>query len=108
MPIDFVKFSINATKIIDEIRSTGADPKNLNNNSAMATESRINAFYRGLGLPAIRINENLEIDESNNGNLFPNTPGNANKRTINYDHDITEEEIRKFVESINFLLLPYK
>src|SRR5574343_935332 len=66
---NFKEFATNMIKTIDGIRSFGRDSSNT------PIESRINAFYRALGIPAVL--ENTEngrpIDNKNNGNAFPTT-----------------------------------
>ncbi len=63
---DFVSFSITMIKIIDSIRA------HEKKGSKDPIESRINAFYRGIGLPAVRLTSNdiQNIDNWNNGNTF--------------------------------------
>lgn len=63
---DFEKFAVSMIKTIDSLRSKGKS------GSEDKIESRINAFYRALGLPAVMISSGYGIpDKFNNGNLFP-------------------------------------
>ncbi|MFA5023430.1 MAG: hypothetical protein WC523_00535 [Patescibacteria group bacterium] len=62
--LDFTEFSTNIIKDIDGIRSSSRA------GSEESTESRINAFYRAIGLPAIITNEKTPPLNKNNGNVF--------------------------------------
>jgi len=72
MTINFEKISDAALRTIDEMRATDADPNRTDNNSAQPAESRINAFYRIIGLPALISDpkKTTVIRKRNNGNLF--------------------------------------
>lgn len=110
---DFEKFSVNTIRFIDSIRSyelAGARP----------TESRINAFYRAVGLPAIiRKDPNesekdggetrtpsIEVpDPVNNGNIFdPNDldyntyATEFNLRKIQFTSAVTDDEVNNFLD----------
>jgi hypothetical protein len=70
---DFIGFATSAIRTIDELRSTGKEGKR-------ATESRINAFYRALGLPAVIIDDPnsttpgaVKIDPTNAANSVKTT-----------------------------------
>ena len=108
---NFENFSVTSIRIIDEIRSTKADPKNTAGNSTKKTESRINAFYRALGLPTIAI-----ADENTGGNIFdPLNHGNLHiresneqtegilgkltRREADFDMPIDEEEVKQFLDN---------
>jgi len=60
--LDFIEFSTNIIKEVDSIRSSGK--------SGEIQESRINAFYRAIGLPAIITDKKVELLKKNTGNLF--------------------------------------
>ncbi len=105
-------FGITAIKTIDEIRSTKADLNKPFGNSAKKTESRISAFYRALGLPAIATKAKLH-DPLNSGNLHVfdlNTVSKSTKKTVNeirfnlisrevdFDAEIDEDEVDKFLD----------
>lgn len=63
---NFREFAIECIKTIDSIRSVGKT------NANPPIESRINAFYRALGLPAINLSKKptTAVGSQNNGNLF--------------------------------------
>jgi len=105
----FEEFAVQAIKIIDSVRSHGLT------SNEKPTESRINAFYRAIGLPAtVPANVGKEdssntnpfvIDEKNNGNVF-------DENQLNYDNyrllleqreaafrlPITQEEAKSFLD----------
>ena len=60
--LDFITFSTNIVKEIDSIRSSGKDGD--------IQESRINALYRAIGLPAIVTDARAELLKFNNNNIF--------------------------------------
>jgi hypothetical protein len=102
MTFDFNKFSINAIKTIDEIRATNSNPTNTMG-SVERVESRINAFYRALGLPAFGT-----IGNYNNGNLFDiSNISNEYRykmfeRKFDFTKNIPEEKIKSFLDYNNF------
>jgi hypothetical protein len=64
LDFDFRAFANSAIKAIDEIRSTGSEGKSV-------VESRINAFYRSIGLPSLRDpNSTSKTDQFNVSNAF--------------------------------------
>lgn len=67
MVFDFGKFAGDALRSVDRIRSLAANPRNINGNSQEPIESRINALYRAIGLPAIT--SDASKFPSNNGNV---------------------------------------
>lgn len=65
LDFDFNRFAVDAIKTIDERRSYGSQE------AKGPIESRINAFYRALGLPSVKKSEtNKKIDQLNTGNVF--------------------------------------
>lgn len=77
---DFETFASNAIKQVDEIRSTGGITIG---GKAVVQESRINAFYRLLGLPAIiRYNEIKDSSERSETNTDPLNTGNNFKSEV--------------------------
>lgn len=100
---NFEEFTVRVIAYIDSIRSFqkagGKTP----------TESRINAFYRAIGLPAILPKDTLDLPEGNpdvlnNGNIFDPNELEANQDILKsfderrfFDQDITESEILNFV-----------
>jgi hypothetical protein len=112
MSIDFENFSVNAIKIIDELRSTNADPNNINSNSSEPVESRINTFYRAVGLPAFTTNK--DIDRLNNGNFHETDPEDqtvkkyiteAIEREISFSKELTEEAQKAFLDNMEDSIL---
>lgn len=103
---NFESFTISAIKSIDEIRSNGL------NASIDPVESRINAFYRALGLPAIR-SKNSPLDALNSGNLFEVSAFSSTEdgqsrilgrlaiRELNFIKPLTEQEIQSFTENLS-------
>lgn len=67
MVFDFGKFASDALRAVDRIRSLSGDPTLIDGNPTEPIESRINAFYRALGLPAIV--SNASKFPGNNGNI---------------------------------------
>jgi hypothetical protein len=64
LDFDFQGFAVAAIKTIDELRSYG------DQEAKSPIESRINAFYRALGLPSYNKKEsNKTIDPTNTGNI---------------------------------------
>lgn len=57
---DFQSFAANVMKTVDSLRSTGKE-------SERVCESRINAFYRAIGLPSIKRSDS-KIDKTNSAN----------------------------------------
>jgi len=109
MVFDFTKFSINAIKVIDEIRGTNSNPNNTVG-AVEKTESRINAFYRALGLPAF-VNEDNQRNlafKHNNGNVFEDSGvSEVNKdkiqsRQIAFTRDIPEDKVKSFMDYNKF------
>lgn len=95
MAVDFVKFAVDGIKILDELRSTNSDPKNVSSNSAKPIESRINTFYRAIGLPAFYDDETIQDKDYNNGNLFESSSNNTTKSYLN---DAIERDVRFSLE----------
>lgn len=106
---NFENFTVAAIKAIDEIRSSGINGPNT------PIESRINAFYRSLGLPAIRA-KNTVLDPFNSGNLFELSEFAAgaaeqdillNKlriRELDFIKPLTDEEIEAFTTDKDYRL----
>lgn len=115
--LDFAEFAAKIIKAVDDIRSFGgATTTTPTASSNRPTESRINAFYRLLGLPSIIPNTIPEgrtrassQDPLNTGNQFA---GNAvgisddselsrlsSLRERSYLQPITDEEAKRFVHS---------
>jgi len=117
MPLDFEKFAVSAIKSIDELRSTNADPKKLDNNSTKQVESRINAFYRAVGLPAFVTNEDIRKSDPknlNNGNFHETDPENqqvkdfiddAEGREIAFPEELTEQQQLAFLDDMEETIL---
>jgi hypothetical protein len=63
---DFSEFAIGVIQTIDSIRSSGK-------NSRSFKESRINALYRAIGLPAANNSGSNEVDQSNSSGKGNNT-----------------------------------
>ncbi len=61
---DFEKFAVSIISIVDSLRSKGLS------GAKDSVESRINAFYRAIGLPAVITDVNKKTDKHNRGNLF--------------------------------------
>ena len=110
---NFESFGASAIRAIDEIRSTKADPKQRTGNSSKRIESRINAFYRALGLPAIST-DGTAFDRFNNGNTFVYEPndrrlgnilGRLDEREIVFDENIPEDIVNKFLDKNEFNIL---
>lgn len=80
----FEEMSVNAIRVIDSIRSRGET------GSIRPLESRINAFYRAIGLPAVvKVLENEEDrDPLSVANIFP--PDELNFKT--YETDLSKRE----------------
>lgn len=96
---DLMSFGANIIETIDSIRSVGKT------NSSNPDESRINAFYRALGLPAIVIDEKSIPDEPfNNGNIFVKSDVSIeaisalSTRESAFKKKIEEEEINNFLD----------
>ena len=116
MAIDFVKFAVDAIKIIDELRSTGADPKDTDHGSAKPIESRINTFYRAIGLPAFSTDKTIEDKELNSGNLHEKFADPENSevkgfikdtklRESNFSLELTEEAQIAFLDNMEETVL---
>ena len=97
---DFDEFAVAAIRYIDSIRSYGAE-------GSIATESRINAFYRILGLPAIVPSDERELpdgrpDPFNNGNIhdisFASYKDDLDLRQGLYDKKISDKEAQSFLD----------
>ena len=68
LDFDFAQFSADAINTIDQMRSSG---RNTSGQVGLGpVESRINAFYRVLGLPAVQDPDDPNSDTNNVGNLF--------------------------------------
>jgi hypothetical protein len=97
---NFENFSVRAIRYIDSLRSFGKSGTKPN-------ESRINAFYRALGLPTV-IPENErdwidgKTDEFNNGNInnlnFISYKADLDERIGLFDRKATNEEINNFLD----------
>lgn len=94
---NFEEFSVGAIQTIDSIRSFGKD------GSQTQIESRINAFYRALGLPVV-IAQNSQSPDKNNGNLFSqnvlkysNYSDDFNIRKVFFTAIPTQKEIDSFL-----------
>lgn len=101
MAFDFTKFTIDAIRSIDEIRALNATPQNTGS-PVEKTESRINAFYRALGLPAFG-----QIYNYNNGNLFDtelpnNTLAKLDARNILFSANIPEDTVQGLLDYNKF------
>jgi hypothetical protein len=113
MAINFEKFTVDAIRIIDELRSTNADPKNVDSNSAEPVESRINTLYRAIGLPAFVTKEDIKKEDPkklNNGNLHETDPEDpevndlledAQAREASSSEELSEEEQLAFLDDMN-------
>lgn len=97
---NFENFAVRAIRYIDSLRSFGRSGTKPN-------ESRINAFYRALGLPTV-IPENEQdwidgqTDEFNNGNInnlkFASYKADLDERIGLFDRKATNEEINNFLD----------
>lgn len=119
---DFKKFATKAIKQIDEMRSyfdlgissVGGQQSSSNDPTKSIVkqkESRINAFYRMLGLPAVMSTDQKyyannivpQIDPNNNGNVHKGlsfddeVKEKLDKRQMNFTHKVDSEEINKFL-----------
>ena len=99
---DFILFAVEAIKIIDTMRS-------YQKNSIVPTESRINCFYRILGLPAVLPKNERDFDlrdgqpdDFNNGNIsildFSTYNFDLGERQDLYAEKIAPGEIVDFVD----------
>jgi len=97
---DFEVFAVEAIRYIDSIRSYQKD-------GAKTTESRINSFYRALGLPAVVPDDERELpngrpDDFNNGNVqdltFRSYKADLDERQGLYDKEIQDDEIADFMD----------
>lgn len=106
---DFENFATSAIATVDEIRARGISE------TSSAIESRINAFYRALGLPSIVSNNNI-LDKRNTGNIFPSgtfgSEVDINKildtlriRELAFSHPLGEEEISAVARDNNNSIL---
>lgn len=109
MAINFEKFAVNAIKIIDELRSTNANLKSIDNNPVRPVESRINTLYRAIGLPAFTTDITIKDKNLNNGNLFESKPNDqsiielldrAQERETNFSLELSSEAQQKFLDNI--------
>jgi hypothetical protein len=87
---DFQAFAVQALKTVDSIRSTGRE-------GAGVCESRINAFYRAIGLPSIKgpdskIDKTNTANEADPGQLLQVSQGLLTIREQSYTKNGTEEE----------------
>ena len=73
LDFDFSQFSVSVLNTIDQMRSTGLDNKGLVGSEPV--ESRINTFYRILGLPAVQNPDIKGMDPTNVGNVFSKDQG---------------------------------
>ncbi len=94
---DFKNFAVNVIKVVDEIRSFEKD------NITFPSESRINALYRAIGLPAVIIKDS-KMQSANNGNTFDVKElqyeifqSDFDQRQFGFRTAITEEEISNFL-----------
>lgn len=105
--IRFTSIVTQAIKTIDEFRSNGANPQNTDNNSTEQVESRINTFYRLIGLPAFT-DDASRFDHFNSGNLFrpvgeqsneiTEMLTNAKTRDDTFRTQLKAEDIEKFMD----------
>ena len=93
----FDQFAVNAISAVDEIRSFGKE------SITFPIESRINALYRSIGLPAV-IKKDSEQHKINNGNtfsaeelLYSDYEDKFILRQNSFRKDITDEEVRTFL-----------
>lgn len=116
MAFDFIKYSVDAIKIIDEIRSNGADPQSSDTVPSKPSESRINAFYRAIGLPAFfKQSEDDKRDVKDRAekagiaNVFSEEANKlvleADARNSQFINQLTEEEQGKFLDDFNGTVL---
>lgn len=108
----FEQFAVAAIKEIDSLRST----QGFGNNESEAKtgapseprESRLNAFYRAVGLPAIMPEETSDAGKNNpgkrnNGNVYPDQGTfSSNKQALDDRQNDFTKEIEE-VEIVNFL-----
>lgn len=97
MAFDFVNFSTKAIKTIDEIRAVNSTPQNVGA-AVEKVESRINAFYRALGLPSFG-----SSDENNSGNYFKTEVSDENLyklfiRENSFLIDIPEDTVKGLLD----------
>ena len=114
MALDFEKFAILAIKIVDELRATDANPENLdNNNSSKPIESRVNTFYRAIGLPSFR-DKDFPLnnkDKFNGGNSFGEKGDKSEKfselkdRDRNFSTKLNEEQVNTFLDASEATIL---
>ena len=73
----FVTLAVEVIKSIDEFRSMSADLSKDTEDGASSkpTESRINTFYRMIGLPSLAVSRGKNIDKKAHGNLFISKEG---------------------------------
>ena len=97
---DFEEFSVRAIRNIDSVRSHGKK-------GVLPIESRINAFYRAIGLPAVVPEDERELpngspDIHNNGNVNDlnfNTYGvRLDERQSLHDKKIEAQEVEDFLD----------
>lgn len=93
---NFEEFTDGVLQAVDSVRSYGQHM------SSAPLESRINALYRAIGLPAVIPKDNSSIDKSNNGNVFSvldyNTyAGDFATRQNGFFLKPQEEEIKNFI-----------
>lgn len=106
MTFDLEKFTINAIKIIDEIRATKQKPGETTG-SVEKTESRISAFYRALGLPAF-VTTGADLPKLNNGNVFDASAISASEitksivREVDFSTKLDEELVKNFLDYNEF------
>ena len=102
---DFEKFAVSIISIVDSLRSKGRV------GAKASVESRINAFYRAIGLPAVITSVNEEtkeikkVDDFNNGNLSPEEqlPGHLYatdllSRENNSRSPVSDDEVMTFLD----------
>jgi len=108
MVFDFGKFTGEALKAVDRIRSLAADPRIVEGNPTEPIESRINAFYRAIGLPAV-VSEGINLP-LNNGNVHDISMTTDLKRNfVNrenaFNSPIDESIVNSFLDGENNLTI---
>ena len=99
---NFEKFAVSIISIVDSLRSKGRA------GAKASVESRINAFYRAIGLPAVITDVDKEIkkvDDYNNGNLFPEEQlpkklyaADLLSRESNSRSSVSDDEVMTFLD----------
>lgn len=101
MVFDFGKFGGDALRSIDRIRSISSKPSHLSEQPSGKVESRINSFYRAIGLPAI-VSGDTNLP-SNNGNVHSITMTEELKnkflqREQSFSSSLSENTIDDFLD----------